>query len=67
MREQLAVQGPDSEKVVEEVLGLKCAELTFYTVKTICLKGTGCNDKASVPLCFVIVRLMYPLSLLTSA
>lgn len=32
---QLAVQGPDSEKVVEEVLGLECKELTFYTVKTI--------------------------------
>lgn len=32
---QLAVQGPDSESVMEEVLGLPCAELTFYTVKTI--------------------------------
>lgn len=49
---QLAVQGPDSEKVVEEVLGLKCAELTFYTVKTICLKGDcSCSDEA----CTVIV------------
>ena len=49
---QLAVQGPDSEKVVEEVLGLKCAELTFYTVKTICLKGDcSCSDDA----CTVIV------------
>ena len=49
---QLAVQGPDSEKVVEEVLGLKCAELTFYTVKTICLKGDcSCNDDS----CAVIV------------
>ena len=49
---QLAVQGPDSEKVVEEVLGLKCAELTFYTVKTICLKGDcSCNDDS----CTVIV------------
>ena len=32
---QLAVQGPEAEKVVEEVLGLECKELTFYTVKTI--------------------------------
>lgn len=32
---QIAVQGPNSEKVVEEVLGLECRELTFYTVKTI--------------------------------
>ncbi len=32
---QIAVQGPNSEKVVEEVLGLECKELTFYTVKTI--------------------------------
>lgn len=32
---QIAVQGPNSEKVVEEVLGLPCRELTFYTVKTI--------------------------------
>ena len=32
---QLAVQGPDAERVVEEVLGLKCSELEFYTVKTI--------------------------------
>ena len=49
---QLAVQGPDSEKVVEEVLRLKCAELTFYTVKTICLKGDcSCSDEA----CTVII------------
>ena len=32
---QLAVQGPDAERVVEEVLGLQCSELEFYTVKTI--------------------------------
>lgn len=32
---QVAVQGPNSEKVVEEVLRLECKELTFYTVKTI--------------------------------
>ena len=32
---QIAVQGPDAEKTVEQVLGLKCSELVFYTVKTI--------------------------------
>lgn len=32
---QLAVQGPSAEKVMEEVLGLPCSELVFYTVKTI--------------------------------
>ena len=32
---QLAVQGPQAETVVEEVLGLACKELVFYTVKTI--------------------------------
>ena len=32
---QIAVQGPEAEKVVEEVLGLECKELEFYTVKTI--------------------------------
>ena len=30
---QLAVQGPESEAVVEEVLGLPCQELEFYTGK----------------------------------
>ena len=32
---QLAVQGPDSESVMAEVLGLDCHELVFYTLKTI--------------------------------
>ena len=32
---QLAVQGPEAEHVMEEVLGLPCSELAFYTVKTI--------------------------------
>jgi len=32
---QLAVQGPEAEQVVEQVLGLECKELAFYTVKTI--------------------------------
>ena len=32
---QLAIQGPESEKVVETVLGIPCHELNFYEVKTI--------------------------------
>ncbi|MGM9812405.1 MAG: glycine cleavage system aminomethyltransferase GcvT [Muribaculaceae bacterium] len=36
---QLAVQGPESEAVVEEVLGLACKELVFYTVKTLEVNG----------------------------
>ena len=32
---QVAVQGPNAEIVVEEVLGLECKDLVFYTVKTI--------------------------------
>lgn len=36
---QLAVQGPEAERVVEEVLGLACKELAFYTVKTIDTEG----------------------------
>jgi aminomethyltransferase len=32
---QLAVQGPEAETVVEEVLGLSCKDLVFYTAKTI--------------------------------
>ena len=32
---QIAVQGPESEHIVETVLGLPCKELTFYTCKTI--------------------------------
>lgn len=32
---QLAVQGPESEAVVEDVLNLECKDLTFYTCKTL--------------------------------
>ena len=32
---QIAVQGPESEHIVETVLGLPCKELTFYTCKEI--------------------------------
>ncbi len=30
---QIAVQGPESERIMEEVLGIPCSELTFYTFK----------------------------------
>jgi aminomethyltransferase len=36
---QIAVQGPGSESVVEEVLGLQVRELEFYTFKTIAAAG----------------------------
>ena len=36
---QLAVQGPNAETVVEEVLGLECKELVFYTSKTVTVDG----------------------------
>ena len=36
---QLAVQGPDAERIVEEVLGLKCSELVFYTFKKVDVEG----------------------------
>ena len=32
---ELAIQGPQADAVMEEVLGLPCKELTFYTFKTI--------------------------------
>lgn len=36
---QLAVQGPQAEALTEKLLGLKCAELAFYTFKTIDVDG----------------------------
>ncbi|MCH4148244.1 MAG: glycine cleavage system aminomethyltransferase GcvT [Prevotella sp.] len=36
---QLAVQGPEAEAVMEEVLGLSCKELVFYTAKTLEVNG----------------------------
>ena len=36
---QLAVQVPESPAVMEEVLGLACSELVFYTTKTIDIEG----------------------------
>ena len=32
---QLAIQGPQSEDIVERVLGLPCSEMTFYTCKMV--------------------------------
>lgn len=32
---ELAIQGPEAEQVMEEVLGISCKELAFYTFKTI--------------------------------
>ncbi len=31
---QLAVQGPEAERIMEDILNLPCSELTFYTFKT---------------------------------
>lgn len=36
---QLAVQGPQAEALTEKLLGLECAELAFYTFKTIDADG----------------------------
>ena len=36
---ELAIQGPEAEVVVEEVLGIPCKELVFYTCKTLELNG----------------------------
>ena len=36
---ELAIQGPDAENVVEEVLGLKCADLKFYTFRELTFAG----------------------------
>jgi len=36
---QLAVQGPDSERVMAECLGLACEDLVFYTFKTVAADG----------------------------
>lgn len=36
---QLAVQGPEAEAVTEEVLGLPCRNLAFYTAETVDVDG----------------------------
>ena len=40
---ELAVQGPQAEAVMEEVLGIDCKELTFYTFKTVELSTVNCQ------------------------
>ena len=37
---QLAVQGPEAERVMEEVAGLPCRELSFYTFKEVANCGS---------------------------
>ncbi|MCH5318446.1 MAG: glycine cleavage system aminomethyltransferase GcvT [Paramuribaculum sp.] len=36
---EIAIQGPEAEQVIEEVLGIGCKELTFYTFKECLLDG----------------------------
>lgn len=36
---ELAVQGPKAEEVVSQVLGIDCADLTFYTFKELSVDG----------------------------
>ena len=36
---EIAIQGPEAEKVVEEILGIQCSDLKFYTFKEILLDG----------------------------
>lgn len=36
---QIAVQGPESEQCMEEILNLRCKELVFYTFKKIDIEG----------------------------
>lgn len=36
---EVAVQGPDTEAVVEEVLGIPCADMVFYTCKEVEYNG----------------------------
>lgn len=36
---ELAIQGPNAEKVMEEVLGISCADLEFYTFREEMLDG----------------------------
>ena len=51
---QIAVQGPEAEQVVEEVLGIACKELTFYTCKTILPQPSTLN-----PLPIIVSRTGY--------
>lgn len=49
---QIAIQGPQSEEVVEQVLGIGCSELTFYTGKRVeqaAVCGTAACNQSSSP------------------
>lgn len=37
--DELAIQGPEAENVVRDVLGIDCSDLTFYTFKTVIFMG----------------------------
>ena len=41
---QLAVQGPEAEQVVEQLLEIPCSELTFYTCKTVEAPSGGAGE-----------------------
>lgn len=62
---QIAVQGPKAEDIVENILGLPCAEMAFYTSKVLAEKHLMNNeepyDTASVkqPLSMIISRTGY--------
>lgn len=43
---ELAVQGPKAEEVMQQVLGMECEELTFYTFKT--LPGDASSERVIV-------------------
>ena len=45
---QIAVQGPESEDVMERVLGLPCQELTFYTCKTLNTQHSSLNTQQDI-------------------
>ncbi len=56
---QIAVQGPRSEEVVEQVLGLPCKELSFYTSKVIAAADGSGADTAASSLDIIISRTGY--------
>lgn len=53
---QLAVQGPNAVNVMEEVLGIACSELVFYTSKTLDSAGT---KLAGTPETIIVSRTGY--------
>ena len=45
---QIALQGPDAEKLMEEVLALPCSEMTFYTAKSMTLSCPTQSDEETI-------------------